>query len=140
MCSLRMTCLLAALGLGLLGARPGIAFEIETAPPSAIDYGTHPHPDGWVDFALHAPAAETIDLLLYDAPDARAPANTVPMARNGNGDWGVRVRGPGIGPGLFYLYRATGHGTASKDAPFGTVLNGNFVLSDPYAYRTQDVR
>ena len=25
-------------------------------------------------------------------------------------------------------------------APFGTVLTGNFVLGDPYAYRTQDVR
>src|SRR5215831_16234461 len=55
------------------------------------------------------------------------------------GDWGVRVRGSGIGAGTFYMYRVTGRGTATKDAPFGTVLNGNFVLNDPYAYRTQDV-
>jgi len=137
---LRLTCLAGALGSALLGAGPSAAFEIETAKPSAIDYGAHPRPDGWVDFGLHAPAAETIDLLLYDAPDARTPANTVPMAQSGNGDWGVRVRGPGIGPGLMYLYRATGRGTASRQAPFGTVLNGNFVLGDPYAYRTQDVR
>jgi glycogen operon protein len=62
------------------------------------------------------------------------------MTRSANGDWGIRVRGPGIGPGLMYLYRATGRGTASEQAPFGTVLNGNFVLGDPYAYRTEDVR
>jgi pullulanase/glycogen debranching enzyme len=138
--TLRLTYLAGALGFALLGAHPGAAFEIEKAQPSAIAYGAHPRPDGWVDFGLHAPAAETIDLLLYDAPDARTPANTVPMARNPNGDWGIRVRGPGIGPGLLYMYRATGHGTASTEAPFGTVLNGNFVLGDPYAYRTQDVR
>ncbi len=136
----RLTCLLGALGFALLGARSGAAFEIETAQPSAIDYGAHPHADGWVDFGLHAPPAATIDLLLYDAPDARTPANTVPMVRNDNGDWGIRVHGPGVGPGLLYMYRATGHGTASKQTPFGTVLNGSFVLSDPYAYRTQDVR
>jgi len=140
MYTLRLKCLAGALGSALLGAHPGAAFEIETAAPPAIDYGAHPRPDSWVDFGLHAPAAETIDLLLYDAADARTPANTVPMARSGNDDWGVRVRGPGIGPGLMYMYRATGRGTASLPAPFGTVLNGNFVLGDPYAYRTQDVR
>jgi glycogen operon protein len=140
MYNLQLTCLAGALGSALVGPGPSAAFEIDTAKPSAIDYGAHPRPDGWVDFGLHAPAADTIDLLLYDAPDARTPANTVPLARSANGDWGVRVRGPGIGPGLMYLYRATGRGTASEQAPFGTVLNGNFVLGDPYAYRTEDVR
>jgi isoamylase len=138
--ALRLTCLAWALGSALLSAGPAGAFEIETAEPSAIEYGAHPRPDSWVDFGLHAPAAETIDLLLYDAPDARTPVNTAPMTKNANGDWGVRVRGPGIGPGLMYMYRATGRGTASSQAPFGTVLNGNFVLGDPYAYRTEDVR
>lgn len=136
----RLAYLAGALGSALIGAGPGAAFEIETAAPSAIDYGAHPRSDGWVDFGLHAPAANTIDLLLYDAPDARTPANIVPMMQGANGDWGARVRGPGIGPGLMYLYRATGSGTASPQAPFGTVLNGNFVLGDPYAYRTEDVR
>jgi hypothetical protein len=74
MYTLRLTWLAGALGSALLGAHPCAAFEIETAEPSAIDYGAHPRPDGWVDFGLHAPAAETIDLLLYDAPDARTPA------------------------------------------------------------------
>ena len=138
---LRLTCLAGALGSLFIGAGRASAFDIETAPPSsAVDYGAHPRSDGWVDFALHAPAASTIDLLLYDAPGAVAPVNVVPMTKSANGDWGVRVRGSGIGPGLMYLYRATGQGTATGAAPFGTVLNGNFVLGDPYAYRTEDVR
>jgi isoamylase len=140
MCTWRLTCLAGVLGAALISAGPSAAFEIETAQPSAIEYGAHPHSDGWVDFALHAPAAKTVDLLLYGAPADRTPANIVPMTQSANGDWGVRVRGSGIGPGLMYLYRATGQGTASVQAPFGTVLNGNFVLGDPYAYRTQDVR
>src|SRR5258708_39323314 len=107
MSSWRLTCLAGALGAALIGAGPAAAFEIETAQPSAIDYGAHPRSDGWVDFGLHAPAAETIDLLLYDAPNDRTPANIVPMTRSANGDWGIRVRGSGIGPGLMYLYRAT---------------------------------
>jgi pullulanase/glycogen debranching enzyme len=135
----RLKCLAGALGAAFVGAGPAVAFEIETAQPSAIEYGAHPG-CGWVDFGLHAPAAQAIDLLLYGAPNDRTPANIVPMTRGANGDWGVRVRGSGVGPGLMYLYRTTGQGTASAQAPFGTVLNGNFVLGDPYAYRTQDVR
>ena len=61
------------------------------------------------------------------------------MRRDGAGDWSVRIRGPGVGPGTFYMYRLNGHGTATAIAPFGTVLNGNFVLNDPYAYRTEEI-
>jgi hypothetical protein len=53
------------------------------------------------------------------------------MTRDGAGDWGVQVRGPGVGAGTFYMYRLSGHGTATANAPFGTVLNDNFVLDDP---------
>jgi isoamylase len=140
MLSWRFTCLAGVLGAALIGAGPAAAFDIETAQPSTIDYGAHPRPDGWIDFGLHAPAAKTIDLLLYGAANDLTPANIVPMTQSANGDWGIRVRGSGIGPGVMYLYRETGQGTASAQAPFGTVLNGNFVLGDPYAYRTQDVR
>jgi isoamylase len=140
MLSWRLRRLAGALWVALLGAGPAGAFEIETAQPSAIDYGARPRSDGWVDFGLHAPAATTVDLLLYAAPDDRTPANIVPMTQSANGDWGIRVRGSGIKPGLMYLYRETGQGTASAQAPFGTVLNAYFVLGDPYAYRTQDVR
>ena len=38
------------------------------------------------------------------------------------------------------MYRASGAGTAAPNAPFGTVLDGNIVFGDPYAYRTQEVR
>ena len=140
MLSWRFTCLAGVLGAALIGAGPAAAFDIETAQPSTIDYGAHPRPNGWIDSELHAPAAKTIDLLLYGAANDLTPANIVPMTQSANGDWGIRVRGSGIGPGVMYLYRETGQGTASAQAPFGTVLNGNFVLGDPYAYRTQDVR
>jgi isoamylase len=136
----RLSCFCCALGLTLLGGCPVAAFELETAPPIATEQGAHPNPDGWVDFGLHAPAAQTVDLLLYDVPDARIATNTVPMVRNAAGDWGVRVRGSGTGPGTLYMYRASGAGTAAPNAPFGTVLDGNIVFGDPYAYRTQEVR
>ena len=53
----RLTCLAGALDAALIGVGPADAFEIETAQPSAIDYGAHPRSDGWIDFWLHAPAA-----------------------------------------------------------------------------------
>ena len=110
MLSWRLTCLAGALGAALIGAGPAAAFEIETALRSAIDFGAHPRSDGWVDFALHAPAAKTVHLLLYGAPDDRTPANIVLMTLSANGDRRVRIRGSGIGPGLMYLYRETGQG------------------------------
>ena len=88
---------------------------------------------------MRAPAADTAELLIYETGDATSPARVVPMTRDGAGDWSVRIRGPGVGPGTFYMYRLNGHGTATATAPFGTVLNGNFVLNDPYAYRTEEV-
>jgi glycogen operon protein len=115
------------------------AADIETAPPLTFKYGAHKSQDGWVEFGLRAPPADTAELLLYDAPGARTPWVTVPMTQNRTGDWGVRIRGPDVGTGTLYMYRLTGHGTATAGAPFGTVLNGNFVLNDPYAYRTQEV-
>jgi isoamylase len=112
---------------------------LQAASLGQIQYGAHPRADGGVDFGLHAPTAEAVELLLYDAPDALTPARVLSMQRNAAGDWGLSTRGPGIGPGTLYLYRLTGHGTATAARPFGTVLNGNFVLNDPYAYRTQEV-
>ena len=138
--SARNTCCAVLLGTTLLCVPAFAADALQTAaPPAEVQYGAHPRADGWVDFDLHAPAAATVDLLLYDAPDAKIPANTEPMQRNAAGDWMVSVRGPGIGPGTLYMYRVTGQGTATSDRPFGTVLNGNFVLNDPYADQTQEV-
>jgi glycogen operon protein len=88
---------------------------------------------------LRAPAADTAELLIYDTRDTAIPVGVVPMTRDGAGDWSVRIRGPGVGPGTFYMYRLNGHGTATANAPFGTVLNDNFALNDPYAYLTEEV-
>src|SRR5207237_634568 len=104
-----------------------------------VEFGAHPRTGGWVDFGLRAPAADTAELLIYDTGDATIPVRVVPMTRDGDGDWSIGIHGPGVGPGTFYMYRLNGHGTATATAPFGTVLNGNFVLNDPYAYRTEEV-
>jgi glycogen operon protein len=136
----RSRCAVLALGTALFWVGPASAANLETAPPPAtVEYGAHLKPDGWVDFGLRAPSADMVDLLIYDTADAKTPATSVPMTRNGTGDWGIRVHGPGVGAGTFYMYRLTGHGTAAANAPFGTVMNGNFVLNDPYAYRTGEV-
>ena len=136
----RSRCAAFGAGTAMLSVGAASAANLETsAPPTTVEYGAHPKPDGWVDFGLRAPSADSAELLIYNAPDAKSPAEALPMIRNGAGDWGVRVRGPEIGTGTFYMYRLTGHGTATTNAPFGTVLNGNFVLNDPYAYRTQEV-
>ena len=135
----RSWCAGVALATALTFADPAFAADIETAAPSTFEYGAHTKPDGWVEFGIRAPSAEAVELLLYDAADAKTPATAVPMTRDAAGDWGTRIRGAGVGVGTLYMYRATGHGTAVKDAPFGTVLNGNFVLNDPYAYRTNEV-
>jgi hypothetical protein len=79
--------------LTLLGGCPVAAFELETAPPIATEQGAHPNPGGWVDFGLHAPAAQTVDLLLYDVPDARIATNTVPMVPPGIGASGSAAPG-----------------------------------------------
>jgi glycogen operon protein len=132
-------CLTASLGIAFLCHPVTDGDFLQAASLGDFQYGAHPRADGGVDFSLHAPAAETVELLLYDAPDARTPARVLPMQRNPAGDWSLSVRGLGIGPGAVYLYRLTGHSTATAARPFGTVLNGNFVLNDPYAYRTQEV-
>ena len=114
------------------------AAEIETSSMAPVSLGATTQPDGWVAFGLHAPAAQSAALLLYDAPDSKVPKQSVAMTKIGD-DWGVRIRGPGVGVGMVYMYSVSGHGTATAAAPFGTVLNGDFVLNDPYAYRTQEV-
>jgi glycogen operon protein len=114
------------------------ASEVETNPVASVSLGASLQPDGWVGFGLHAPAAESVALLLYDAPEHKVPSQSVPMTRIGD-DWGIRIRGPGIGAGMVYMFSVAGHGTATPAAPYGTVLNGAFVLNDPYSYRTQEV-
>jgi pullulanase/glycogen debranching enzyme len=135
----RARCAFLAIGAALLSSGAASAADIETAAPPTVEFGAHPRTGGWVDFGLRAPAADTAELLIYDTGAATTPERVVPMTRDGAADWSVRIRGPGVGAGTFYMYRLNGHGTATANAPFGTVLNGNFVLNDPYAYRTEEV-
>jgi hypothetical protein len=128
--TVRPRCASLAFGAALLSWGAASAADIETAALPTLEFGAHPRTNGWVDFGLRAPAADNAELLIYDTGDATIPAKVVPMTRDGAGDWGVRVRGPGVG--TFYMYRLSGHGTATANAPFGTVLNDNFVLNDPY--------
>src|SRR6266851_9968105 len=118
----RSWCASVALGTALSFADPASAANLETAAPLTYEYGAHTKPDGWVEFGFRAPSADAVELLIYDVPDAKTPATVVPITRDTAGNWGTRIRGPGVGVGTLYMYRATGHGTAVKDAPFGTVL------------------
>ena len=137
--TVRPRCASLTFGAALLSWGSAPAADIETAAPPSFEFGAHKRTDGWVDFGLRAPAADTSELLIYDTGDATTPAKVLPMMGDGARDWSVRIRGPGVGAGMFYMYRLNGHGTATTNAPFGTVLNGNFVLNDPYAYRTEEV-
>jgi glycogen operon protein len=128
---------LALLAVGLLST-PAPA-QVESAPSEQGAYGAHVDDQGWVHFGLHAPDAEQVNLLLFDAADAAAPAEVIPMQGQG-GDWRIRIRGPGVGPGLAYMYQADGPQEISPDDQFGRMFNANHFLGDPYAYKTQNVR
>src|ERR1700758_491887 len=52
-----------AFGAALLSWAAASAANIETAVPPTVEFGAHPRTDGWVDFGLRAPAADTAELL-----------------------------------------------------------------------------
>src|SRR5438067_384491 len=64
----RQLCISASLAFvaALLSFGAASAADIETSPPPTVEYGAHLKPDGWVDFGLRAPSADTVDLLIYD--------------------------------------------------------------------------
>jgi hypothetical protein len=78
------------LGTALFFADPASAPNIETAAPFTFGYGAHTKLDGWVEFGFRAPSADAVELLLYDASDAKAPTTAVPVIRDASGDWGTR--------------------------------------------------
>jgi pullulanase/glycogen debranching enzyme len=137
--SIRVLC--AALLVALLWLAPLAHSEnnLEVGTSEQAAYGAHVGTDGWVHFAVYAPAAEGVSLLLYDAPDAVTPRHTIPMQRAGS-DWRVKVKGPGVGAGLVYMYEASGPNDVSTDDRYGAMFNPNYPLNDPYAYATEDVR
>nr|VFJ67509.1 MAG: glycogen operon protein [Candidatus Kentron sp. FM]VFJ67516.1 MAG: glycogen operon protein [Candidatus Kentron sp. FM]VFK16626.1 MAG: glycogen operon protein [Candidatus Kentron sp. FM] len=123
--------------LAIAPAMAGIDVQ-ESLDTSETRHGAHIGQDGWVHFVVFSPNAAGVDLQLYDTPDAKAPAKTIPMKKNGD-DWRIRIRGDGIGAGLHYTYRARGERNVSLDDRYGLMFNENYPLGDPYAYRTQDV-
>lgn len=115
-------------------------FTVEASAPSeTTDYGARVDADGWVHFAVYAPEASAVTLLLYDHLDDGDAAAALPMTRNGS-DWRLKVRGEGVGPGLPYLYRVEGVNELSADDQFGRGFNGNLPVNDPYATLTGPVR
>lgn len=101
-------------------------------------YGAHIDAQEWVHFSVFAPAAQAVNLLLFDSPDAVTPAHVIPMKKAGEA-WKIRVKGAGVGRGMLYLYQAKGARTATPDVPYGPSFNEQYYLNDPYAYQTQNV-
>src|SRR4051812_24460064 len=81
--------------------------DVTVGPSDAQQYGAQPDNQGGLHFALHAPEAEQVNLLLFDSAQARAPSQIVPMQKQA-GDWQIRITGPEARPGLLYMYQARG--------------------------------
>jgi isoamylase len=80
--------------------------------------------DGGVNFSVCAENATAVELLLFDSPDARAPARVIPLVPDFH-FWHAFV--PGAGAGTVYAFRAAG--------PTGGAFafDSQKVLLDPYA-------
>jgi glycogen operon protein len=119
----------AARGGGMLVPMPA-----SMRPPDAVAPGT-PSPlgarivDGGVNFSVYSHDATQLDLLLYDAVDADAPARLIaldaPQHRSA-GYWHVFV--PGLAAGQLYAWRAHG----PFDPARGLRFDADKVLLDPY--------
>jgi isoamylase len=130
-----------ALMLLLTGiALPGIAAtqEIENAASDNPEYGARIDHGGWIHFGLYSPAATAVNLLLFDAQDAKLPSRVIPMQRNGD-DWRIKIKGAEAKPGLYYMYQAKGSRELSLARQYGAMFNEEYPLSDPYAFQTEGV-
>jgi isoamylase len=135
----RMSRICSAVLLGFAVLSPQlVSAQIDSAASYKEEYGAHLDAEGWVHFALHAPDANQVDLLLFEAADATTPSQVIPLQRHG-ADWRIKIRGPQVGPGSAYMYRAEGPQDISADDHFGRMFNEHYALGDPYAYQTQNV-
>lgn len=156
---LAMLAILAAVGLvtGCKGNDKGKVPEPPVAPgPSGeigkfersesheARYGAHIDSAGGVHFAVYAPDARQVNLLLFGEASSKVPDHVVPLTKH-LGDWRVRLKGPGIAPGLHYMFQAVGPGgpghpgTVTEANEHGHTFNEHYFLGDPYAYKTQNV-
>lgn len=82
-----------------------------------------------VNFSLHSPDALSVDLLLFDSPNAPKPDRAIPLdsRRHRTGAiWHVYV--PGLGHGQIYAWRVRG----PRKPADGLLFDGDKVLIDPY--------
>ncbi len=107
--------------------------ELKTTEASTRLRPGRPHPLGatWdgigVNFALYAPNAERVELLLFDREDAEAPVSTVDLPEQTGPIWHGYFFN--MRPGQLYGYRV--HGPYAPEE--GHRFNPNKVLLDPYA-------
>jgi glycogen operon protein len=80
-----------------------------------------------VNFALFSAHATTVDLCLFDGPNALAESIRLPLPERTNQVWHGYV--PGLGPGQLYGYRVHG----PWDPRHGHRFNPSKLLLDPYA-------
>ncbi|MDB6167662.1 MAG: glgX [Verrucomicrobia bacterium] len=102
--------------------------SVSSAPEAGKPFpqGATPSRDG-VNFALYAGRASAVELCLFEAPDAAAPAQVIRLRDCTDGVWHVYL--PGLGPGQLYGYRVHGPYDAAK----GLRFNPHKLLLDPYA-------
>ncbi len=79
------------------------------------------------NFSLFSDNAEGVDILLFDATDARQPTQILPVKEKTTSCW--HSYAPGVGPGQHYAYRVRG----PHDPASGHRFNSNKALIDPYA-------
>ncbi len=100
----------------------------ETAPGSPAPLGATCLPGG-VNFSIHAPAAHSLDLLLFDQADAPLPSITItldPLSNRTATYWHIFLAD--CGHGQIYGWRARG----SQKTALGQGFDGDKVLLDPY--------
>ncbi|MBU0970370.1 MAG: hypothetical protein KKC20_06965 [Proteobacteria bacterium] len=114
----------------------GLIHQADTDEPR---YGVHMDREGWAHFKVRAPMATSLNLLLFSGAEERSPHQTIAMGKRGT-DWAIKIKGEGVGQGLMYMYQAHGPNQVNVDDQFGPMFNPTIYLSDPYAYKTQNVR
>lgn len=113
--------------------------DIATDTSTESRYGAHIDAQGWVHFVVYSPAATAVKVLFFTQPEDISPAQAVALQKSGD-NWKIKVKGTGVGHGLFYMYQAYGPREVSTSKPFGNMFNENYYLNDPYAYCTQNVK
>ena len=133
-----------AFGAILVGTITGLAgsawawSDVSSGASEQSDFGAH-FADGWLHFGVYAPDAQGVDLLLFEDLTATAPRQVIPLTKGGD-TWRVKIQGDEARPGLPYLFRARGPRVVSPARRHGDLFNENYLLGDPYAYKTQNVR